>query len=64
MQFALCFKIHGKTGHVVVDGEDALIAALKVKMERPNAHTLAPFAPVIVARTTTQSPCSMRPELV
>ncbi len=38
MQFAVGFKVHGKTGHVVVDGEDALIAALKVKMERPDAH--------------------------
>lgn len=37
MQFAVGFKSQGKTGHVVVDGEDALIAALKVKMERPDA---------------------------
>ena len=37
MQFAVGFKIHGKTGHVVVDAEDALIAALKVKMQRPEA---------------------------
>ena len=37
MQFAVGFKVHGKTGHVVVDGEDALIAALKVKLERPDA---------------------------
>ena len=28
MQFAVGFKIQGKTGHVVVDAEDALIAAL------------------------------------
>ena len=37
MQFAVGFKIQGKTGHVVVDAEDALIAALKVKMQRPDA---------------------------
>ena len=37
MQFAVGFGIHGKTGHVVVDAEDALIAALKVKMQRPEA---------------------------
>ena len=37
MQFAVGFKSDGKSGHVVVDGEDALIAALKVKMERPDA---------------------------
>jgi hypothetical protein len=35
VQFAVGFKIQGKTGHVVVDAEDALIAALKVKMQRP-----------------------------
>ena len=37
MQFAVGFRIQGKTGHVVVDAEDALIAALKVKMQRPEA---------------------------
>ena len=36
MQFAVGFKIQGKTGHVVVDAEDALIAALN-KMQRPEA---------------------------
>ena len=33
VQFAVGFKFQGKTGHV--DAEDALIAALKVKMQRP-----------------------------
>ena len=37
MQFAVGFKLQDKTGHVVVDAEDALIAALKVKMQRPAA---------------------------
>ena len=37
MQFAVGFRLQGKTGHVVVDAEDALIAALKVKMQRPEA---------------------------
>ena len=37
MQFAVGFKIQGKTGHVVVEAEDALIAALRVKAERPEA---------------------------
>jgi hypothetical protein len=37
MQFAVGFKSQDKNGHVVIDGEDALIAALKVKMERPDA---------------------------
>jgi hypothetical protein len=35
VQFAVGFKIQGKTGHV--DAEDALIAALEVKMQRPEA---------------------------
>jgi hypothetical protein len=38
VQFAVGFKVQGKTDHVVVDAEDALIAALKVKIERPEAH--------------------------
>ena len=37
MQFAVGFKLDGRTGHVTLDAEDALIAALKVKMERPEA---------------------------
>ena len=37
MRFAVGFKAQDKNGHVVVEGEDALIAALKVKMERPDA---------------------------
>ena len=37
MRFAVGFKLEGKTGHVLVDGDDALIAALKVKMQRPQA---------------------------
>ena len=32
VQFGVGFKIQGKTGHVVVDAEDGLIAALKVKI--------------------------------
>ncbi len=37
LQFAVGLKQKGATDHVVVDAEDALIAALKVKMERPEA---------------------------
>jgi hypothetical protein len=35
LQFAVGFNLQGKTKHVVVDAEDALIAALKVKVQRP-----------------------------
>ncbi len=37
MKFAVGFKLSGKTGHVIVDAEDALIAALRVKAQRPTA---------------------------
>ena len=37
MQFAVGFKFQWKAGHVVVDAEDALIAAPKVKMRHPEA---------------------------
>jgi hypothetical protein len=37
MEFAVGFKLKEKSGHVTVDAEDALVAALKVKMERPEA---------------------------
>ena len=36
MQFTIGLKLKGKSDHVVVDAEDALIAALKVKTERPD----------------------------
>jgi len=51
VQFAVGFKIQGKTGHVVVDAEDALIAALKVKMQRPEA--LIAYVRVNVATPVT-----------
>ena len=37
MKFAVGYKLNGKTGHVIVDAEDALIAALRVKAQRPSA---------------------------
>ncbi|MDI4235188.1 hypothetical protein AAFX91_17205 [Bradyrhizobium sp. 31Argb] len=37
MQFTVGFKLRGKTDHVVLDGQDALVAALKVKAELPEA---------------------------
>jgi hypothetical protein len=37
LQFTVGFKQQGKSGHVIVDAEDALVAALKVKLERPEA---------------------------
>jgi len=38
MQFAVGLKAGGKSEHTVVDAEDALVAALKVKMQRPEAQ--------------------------
>jgi len=37
MQFTVGLKLQGKSDHVLVDAEDALIAALKVKSDRPQA---------------------------
>ena len=40
MQFAVGLKANGKSEHTVVDAEDALIAALKVKIQRPDAEIM------------------------
>ena len=40
MQFAVGLKANGKWEHAVVDADDALIAALKVKMQRPEAEIM------------------------
>jgi hypothetical protein len=37
VQFTVGLKLKGKTYHIAVDAEDALIAALKVKTEHPEA---------------------------
>jgi hypothetical protein len=37
MRFTVGLKLRGKVHHVVVDSEDALIAALKAKCEQPDA---------------------------
>jgi hypothetical protein len=43
LQFAVGFKLHGKSNHVIVEAEDALIAALKVKynVRRHSSHMSA-----------------------
>jgi hypothetical protein len=40
MQFTVGVKVKGKARHMVVAAEDALIAALKVKSELPDAHII------------------------
>ena len=40
MQFTVGLKASGKSEHTMVDAEDALIAALKVKMQRPEAEIM------------------------
>ena len=37
MEFAVGLKLKGKAEHFVVEAEDALIAALKAKTDRPEA---------------------------
>ncbi|HYM99788.1 MAG TPA: hypothetical protein VET25_08580 [Aestuariivirgaceae bacterium] len=40
MQFTVGINLNGKTSHVRVEAEDALIAALKVKSESPGARII------------------------
>jgi hypothetical protein len=37
LHYAVGFKLDGKSGHEIVEAEDALIAALKVKAQQPAA---------------------------
>ena len=37
MQYAVGLRVNDKSGHVLVDAEDALLAALKVKQDQPEA---------------------------
>jgi hypothetical protein len=37
VKFAVGYKLNGKAGHAIIDAEDALIAALRVKAQRPEA---------------------------
>jgi hypothetical protein len=37
MQFMVGLKLNGQTDHILVDAQDALIAALKIKTEYPDA---------------------------
>lgn len=37
MHYAVGLRLKERSGHVVVDAEDALIAALKVKGDQPDA---------------------------
>ena len=37
MQFIVGLKLKGRTGHLTVDAEDALIAALKAKTQQPES---------------------------
>jgi hypothetical protein len=40
MRFAVGLKLKEKSEHIVVDAEDALIAALKAKMDHPEAQIM------------------------
>jgi hypothetical protein len=37
MQFTVGFKLNGSSYHVVSEGDDALVAALQVKAQHPEA---------------------------
>ena len=38
MQFTVGLNLNGRARHVTTDGEDALVAALRVKSEHPQAR--------------------------
>lgn len=40
MRFTVGLKLKNKADHIVVDAEDALIAALKVKTDQPEARIM------------------------
>ena len=40
MQFMVGLKLNSKSQHVAAEGEDALVAALKVKAEHPDAQIM------------------------
>ena len=40
MRFTVGLKLKAKSDHLVIDAEDALIAALKVKADRPDAKIM------------------------
>jgi hypothetical protein len=40
MRFTVGLKLKANSDHIVVDAEDALVAALKVKMDRPDARIM------------------------
>jgi hypothetical protein len=37
LDYAVGFRLQDKSDHVVIDAEDALVAALKVKLQHPAA---------------------------
>jgi hypothetical protein len=37
LEFAVGLKLEGRSSHVIVDAEDALVAALKIKTRHPAA---------------------------
>jgi hypothetical protein len=53
MQFTVGLKTKGKADRIVVDAEDALIAALKVKTEQPEAV-------IMYVRASCKTPASSR----
>ena len=54
MRFAVGLKLKGKAAHVIVDAEDALIAALKVKTQ--NIEALITYVRRANRRGDTRNP--------
>jgi len=60
MQFTVGLKLKGRADHLVVEAEDALIAALKVKASRPDA--LIMYVRPKNRRGDARHPAHARPE--
>ena len=60
-QFTVGLRVKRKADRIVVDAEDALIAALKVKAERPEATILYVRRRINAATHVTQLTPSRRP---
>jgi hypothetical protein len=59
MEFVVGLKLRGKTGHLTVTAEDALIAALKAKAQQPESSIT--YVRRQNKRGDARHPCSVLP---
>ena len=64
MQFTVGLKLKGRTAHVIMDAEDALIAALKVKAAQSEATSGAWAVPSADTSSPAQPPTKQSDSLL